>query len=173
MPIRIVLGEREALALDGVADDRRRRCRVERQPCARALRSAVDIVAVDLGDGEAEAAPFVGKRLELLDVRGRASRLDLVVVDHGGEIVEPVLAGAHRGFPDRAFVDLAVAHDHEDAVVALLRIRAASAMPTPIDKSMSERAGRGFDARHLAVFRMAAENAVARQKRLEILDVGK
>src|SRR5262249_13140000 len=93
-----------------------------------------DVVAVDLGDREAEGAPFVGERLEVLNLASRPRRLHLVVVDDRREVRNAVLAGAHRRLPHRALVDLAVAGDDEDARVARARARSASAMPRPTDR---------------------------------------
>ena len=82
--------------------------------------------------------------------------------------VKLVLAGAQRRLPHRAFVDLAVAHDHDDAGVALLdarRQRHADA----IGQAVTERAGRGLDAGNFRRFRMAAENGIAAAERVERL----
>jgi hypothetical protein len=50
-------------------------------------------MTVDLGRRKTEAAPFVDQRLEIENLRGRARRLDLVVIDHDDEVAEAVLAG--------------------------------------------------------------------------------
>ena len=79
-----------------------------------------------------------------------------------------VLAGAQRRFPHRAFVNLAVAHDHDDAGVALLdarRQRHADA----VGQTMAERTGRRLDARNFRRFRMSAEDRVAAAEGVERL----
>src|SRR5262249_13640319 len=63
---------------------------------------------------------FVGKGLHILDLEYAASGLDLVVVDDGSEVVEPMLVRTGRGFPHGALVDLAIAHKHHDPRLALL-----------------------------------------------------
>ena len=50
------------------------------------------------------------------------------------------------------------------------RIRAASAMPTPIDRPWPECAGRSLDARNLAGLRMAAQDRFATTERIQRLD---
>ena len=135
-------------------------CRLASGSLPQSLDNAIHVVAIDLEHGEAEAAPFVAKRLQVLDFAG-ACRLDLVVVDHGGEVGQLVLAGAHRRLPDGALIDLAVAHDDEDAAVALLRARRERHADAD-RKPVAERAGRGLDSRDLAALGMAAQDASRR-----------
>src|SRR5579863_595851 len=58
VPVGIVLGERDALALDGMADDGARPVGGERQALEH-LAQRLDVVAVDVDGGEIEGAPFV------------------------------------------------------------------------------------------------------------------
>ena len=118
---------------------------------------------------EIESAPLVGERLEILNLVRGPGRLHLVVVDHGGQVGQAVLARAHRGFPYRAFVDLAVAHHHDHAAVALLHANGERHADTD-RKAVAERAGRGLNAGHFAGFRMAAKDRVAAAERVERVD---
>ena len=81
VPVGVVLGEGEALALDRMTDDSGRPVGVERHAAQHPAQRR-DVMAVDLGDRKAEGAPLVGERLEVEDLCGRAGRLHLVVVDH-------------------------------------------------------------------------------------------
>src|SRR5882724_9992584 len=79
-----------------------------------------------------------------------------------------MLAGAERRLPNRTFVDLAITHDDEHAACTLLhprRERHADADRQP----MAERAGRGFDARHLSALRVPTENAVDTAEAVEVV----
>src|SRR5581483_46262 len=165
-PLRIILGEGNALALHGVADDRARLLSVERQAAEHGLQRG-DVVAVDIDRRKAKGLPLVDQRLEVLDVLGEARGLDLAVVDDRGEVREPMLAGAERRLPDRALVDLAITHDDEDAAVALLHAR-GERHPDADRQSVAKRAGRGLDAWNLAALRMAAEDAVDAAEGVEL-----
>ena len=90
---------------------------------------------------------------------GAAVGLVLVVIDDRGEVREPVLAGAHRRFPHRAFVALAVAEDHEHARVGL-RDPQVQGHAEADAAGRGRGAGAGLDARHLVRVRVAAEDAV-------------
>ena len=82
---------------------------------------------------------------------------------------KPVLAGAQRRLPHRAFVDLAVAHHHEHAAVASLDARGQRHADAD-RQAVAERAGGGLDARNLAGFGMAAEDRIAPAEGVERLD---
>ena len=71
--------------------------------------------------GEVEGPQLVGQRLEAHVLGEEALGLDLVVVDDEDEVVELVVAGRHEGLPDRALVALAVAQEHVDHAVAVVR----------------------------------------------------
>src|SRR5262249_8128439 len=115
------------------------------------------MVPVTSEGGKFERPPLVEQRLEILDLTRRAGRLNLVVVDDRREIGQLVLAGAQRGFPDRAFVDLAVAHYHDDAVVALLDPSGERHADT-VGQAMAECSGRSLDAGHLRGLGMTPED---------------
>ena len=99
----------------------------------------------------------------------RPGGLDLVVVDHGGQVGQAVLARAHRGLPYRAFIDLAVSHHHDHAAVALLHANGERHANTD-RKTVAESAGRSLNAGHLASFRMAAKDRVAAAERVECVE---
>src|SRR5262245_9033618 len=119
MPLRVVLHEGDALALDGVGDD----CRGHSPRGLGLIEGLADLihpVAVDLEDRPAIGLPLAGERLEVEDPRHEAVELDLVVVDDDGEIVEGVvraaeLRGGHGRLPYLTLLDLAVPDDAVDA----------------------------------------------------------
>src|SRR3954452_12815523 len=98
MPVGIVFGKGDALAFDGVADDGGWAVRSERQ-ASEHIAQRIDVVPIDIDGGEIERLPLVEQGLEILDFAGRAGRLDLIVVNYGGEIGKLVLAGAERRLP--------------------------------------------------------------------------
>ena len=126
---------------------------------AQCAAQCADVMAVQLFHHKAEAAPLVRKRFQRQHIVSRPVALQFVVVDQRHEIIQPVLGGAHRRLPDRTFVDFAVAEQHEGAIGTSAHPR-GQRKPDADRQAMAERAGRGLDARHHAVFRMAAENAV-------------
>src|ERR1051326_3046513 len=69
MPIGVGFCSRQTLALDGVTDDRGRPAGGEGDLPQRAAQR-LDIMAVQLLDGEAEASPFVSERLKRQHVVG-------------------------------------------------------------------------------------------------------
>ncbi len=68
-------------------------------------------------DAETECPPFITDWLKVLHFVSGAIGLLLVVIYQYSKIAEAVFAGAHGAFPDRTFVGLAVADDHEGSVV--------------------------------------------------------
>ena len=80
-------------------------------------------MAIDVRGGKIERTPLVEQWLKILNVASWACRLDFVVVDDRSEIRQLVLAGAQGGLPHRAFVNLTVTHDDDDAAIALLDAR--------------------------------------------------
>jgi hypothetical protein len=133
VPIRII-------ALHSVTDNRRGTVQLQRNAAEHGPQRG-DVVPIHFRGAKTKRAPFVYERLQILNLARESCRLDLVVIDQGREVGELVLAGAQRGLPDRTFIDLAVAHEHEHAAVAAtdaLRERHADA----IGEAMAERAGR-------------------------------
>ena len=72
----------------------------------------------------------------------------------------------HRRFPDRAFVDLAVAHDDEHTAVTFLGAD-RKRHPQSHRKPVAQSAGRSLDPGDLAGLRMPAKNGVAMAESIE------
>src|SRR5262249_50780052 len=111
----------------------------------------------------------VNERLEILDFVCGSGRLDFVVIDHRGQIGQPVLAGAHRGLPDRTFIDFAVSQDNNHTAVALLHANGERHADTD-RKTVPESTSRSLYAGHLSSLRMAAKYRVAATERVERLE---
>src|SRR5882757_58926 len=171
MPARIVLGYRNALALDRMADDGARSITRRCRRLTENLPQLVYVVAVALGNAKAEARPLVGQRLHVLDLEDAAGRLDLVVVDDRRQVGQVVLVGAGGRFPHRALVDLPVTHQHIDLAVAAGHARRQRHADAD-GKSMPKRARTGLDARHDS-FRMASEERIEMAKAVEFGHVEK
>ena len=93
----------------------------------------------------------------------------MVVVHDAYEVVEAVLTGAHGGFPDLAFLYLAVAHGAEDTVahaVLLAGESHADGVGEPLAQGACGHVNAG-DVVHLGV---AGEVAVHLAEGLEVLD---
>ena len=80
-----------------------------------------------------------------------------------------MFARAHRGLPNRTFIDFAVAQHDDHTAVALLHANGKRHANTD-RKSMAEGSGRSFNAGHLACFRMTAKDGVAAAKSIKRLD---
>src|SRR5260370_12790811 len=77
-----------------------------------------------------------------------------------------MLARRKRRFPYRSFIDFTVAGNDEDT--RFLAPHAQRERPPHADRqTMAESAGRGFDARDLDRFRMAAEDRIEPAKSVE------
>ncbi len=140
VPVDVVLGLVDLLALDRVEDDRRRLAAPLGADDVEEVHQLRHIMAVaHVVDGQVEGAQLVGQRLEAHVLGQEALGEDLVVVDDEDDVVQLVVAGRHEGLPDGALVALAVAHEHVDHAVAVVR----SAEPH------AQRASHG-DARDLA-----------------------
>ena len=74
----------------------------------------VDVVAVDPADEPAAGLPFVGDRLDAQHPGGGSVGLQGVDVHQRGQVPEPVMARAYRGFPRRALVQFPVGEEVED-----------------------------------------------------------
>lgn len=72
------------------------------------------IVAVQVGGGPAEGLPLRGDRLDRRDRVHGTVDLGVVRVDQDREPVQAVVGGEHRGLPDLALLQLAVAEQGED-----------------------------------------------------------
>src|SRR5215469_15650884 len=126
-------------------------------------------MSIDFGGRKPKRAPFVGKWFEVEDFSGRPGRLDLVVIDHDGEIAQPMLMRGECRFPDRTLIDLAVAHHDKDLCLAPLdleRDRSADADWQAVTKST----GGGFDAGNLYGLGMTAKDRIEATEAVERLE---
>src|SRR5882762_4157285 len=168
MPARIVLRHRNALAFDRVANDGARPIARRRRRLAEDPPQLIHVVAVALGHAKAKARPLVRQRLHILDLEYAAGRLYLVVVDDRRQVGQAMLVGARRGFPDRPFVDLTVAHQHID--LAVPSGHPCGQCHTEADgKPVTEGSRAGFDAGNDR-FRMSAEKRIEMAKAIEFLN---
>jgi hypothetical protein len=111
---------------------------------------ALVVVAVALDDCPPEGAPLVDERLQPQGFGHRRQALDLVVIHHGDEVIELVVAGEKDGFPVRPFIALAVAEQHEHAMRGAIALR-AQCHSRPDRQAVAQRAGRELDARDAVV----------------------
>src|SRR2546423_7415313 len=160
VPLRVVLHERHALALDGVRHHQRRRA-LRGLGLVERLVDLRHVVAVDLDHRPAERLPLGDDGLEIEHLADEVVELDLVVVDDDGEVVERMIGMAEPGrrhgrFPHLALLDLAVA---EDAVDARGRARelGAERQPERDREALPERAGGRLDAGQRDTVGMALE----------------
>ncbi len=145
VPEHLVLHERDALALDRV---REHAARPVRRPPARHRHGPAEllvVVAVDLGHVPAEGPPLVGEGLQGEGLLGGGQRLELVVVDDGDQIGQPVVGREHGRLPHAALVALAVAEQHVGAP-RLVGVPGPPGQPGADRQAVAERAGGQLDA---------------------------
>src|SRR3990172_4209057 len=168
VPRGAVLHERHALALDGVSDDNARAGR-RRSRALQRLDDLVLVVAVDLLHLPAEGAPLIGERLLAHDVDDEAVVLDAVAVDDRREVGEAVVRRRHRRLPALALIQLAVAEEAVDAVVAPVEPR-RQALADRGGKPLAERAARHLDAGDGPGLAVALQAAVQLAERKQLLE---
>src|SRR6266568_631395 len=107
VPEEFVLHEAHALTLDGVRDGATRPAGLERQ-LRHSLFNSCQVMTVQFADRPSECAPLVGQRIQIDHIFDRAKALNLVVVDNHGQVVQLMMRGEERSFPNRAFIALAI-----------------------------------------------------------------
>lgn len=144
MPEQAIFHERNAAAFYSVGDDATWRASFEGN-AAQGFFDFLKIVAVDFADGPPTGTPFVGEGREIENVADIAQALNFVVVDDGGQTIEAVMRGEENRFPDRAFVALAIAQEHEYAKRSGI-VFGGESHSAAEGKAVTERAGGDFDA---------------------------
>src|SRR5690349_583907 len=80
------------------------------------------IVTINLSHAPAKALPLFSEGFEFKRGRDRIKTLDLVVVDDHDQIVQGMMAGKQNGFPIRAFITFAIAHQHENTMLLFIEL---------------------------------------------------
>ncbi len=141
--------KRHALAHQRVEQDHARLGIFERTCSIEGLQHSSDVIAIDALHMPAERGPLVGQRLEAEHLAGRAVSLLVVDIDQADQVGEAVVRRAHRRFPRRALIELAVAHrviDERRVVFVAQGKRDADSYRQPL----AERAAGDFHARRVA-----------------------
>ena len=168
VPARLVFHERHALALDGVSEHGHRARRLPRR--FERVDQRVDVVAVALEHVPAEGAVLVGERLNLHHLAHAPVDLEPVHVDDRHQPGETEVSRLHHGFPDLAFLVLAVAEDAEDAIrkmgeASRERLSDRDREPLP------ERSRGELDARQRQTVRVTLEGTAELAQRRDVLQV--
>src|SRR5579884_2583465 len=176
MPLGVALHPLHAAALDRVGDDQLGRGVIGGVEGVEDIEDRIEVVAVDGVDPPAEALKALGERLEAHDRLGLAVDREVVAIDDADERAELELVGRHRGLPDLALVELAVAHQAVDAEGAALHA-GAERHADAHRQAVAERARAEVDPGDLAHVRVVAEGAVEpgivlEQRGVEEPDVG-
>ena len=109
-----------------------------------------DVVAVAPRDVPSEGAELGLDVAKVADARHPGVRLNLVVIDDGDDLTEAAIGGRAERFPELAFLQLAVAGEHEDAALdAGQTIGQHDALG--LRDAHAQRAGVGLDVRRLDV----------------------
>src|ERR1700676_3230471 len=123
MKLRIVLHERNTLALDGVRDQHGglslgggglRKCTLK----------GSDIVTVYFDHVPAEAVPLVRQRSLIENILHEPVELNPVAVDDRHDVIQLVKTAEHGGLPDLPLLDFSIAQHHVGPRWALIEARA-------------------------------------------------
>ena len=144
VPVLLAGAEADAVSLDGARDDRLRLA-LGRFGAIERGENGGDVVAVDHFGGESLGLEFAAIDFHVVLIHGGLALAERVDVRDHGEIVELVVAGKFRRFPDLAFGHFAVAQQDVDARRTLIEPRADRESRAD-RKSLAERAGGGVHA---------------------------
>ena len=115
MPAGNVLHEADALALDGVGQNDRRLAHGRARLLQR-FHHLLHVMTIAAQHFPPEGTVFLVERLDVHDVLNAAVNLQPVLVHDADQVIELVAYGLHGGFPDGAFLLLAITHDAEHLV---------------------------------------------------------
>ena len=143
MELGIVLHEGDSLAFDGVGDEAGGLAFGGRG-FLEGFADSDGIVTVELNGVPAEGAPFIGDGRDIHNVLDEAIELNAVVIDDGDDVIELVERAGHGGFPDLAFLNLAIS---EHAVRAGFAAIEAGNQPHADSEgeALAQGAGGGFE----------------------------
>src|SRR3954468_4077022 len=103
-----------------------------------------------LDNGPAEAAPFLGERLESERLGDWLQTLYLVVVDDHANVVEPVMRGEEYRLPVGSFIALTIAQQNEHAMRRPVQSRRVR-HPGPDRQPVTQGSSRELDTRNSLV----------------------
>ena len=140
----LVLHQRDAAALPGLADDRGRA--LARAAPLERLDDRRHVVAVDLDRLPLEGLELLAHVPDVHDLLGRAVGLEVVVVDDRRQVRDVEVGGRHRGLPGLALLAVAVRHAARTrAPRRSCRAAGRARCRGYIDRPWPERAGRDLD----------------------------
>jgi hypothetical protein len=79
-------------------------------------RQVLGVMPVDFQHIPVEGSVFIRERIDVHHLAHPAVNLEIVLVNNAAEIIQLIMPGSHRRFPDAAFLLLSVAHDAVDSI---------------------------------------------------------
>src|ERR1700722_2999876 len=116
--LRLLLHELDAVALPGPRDDHHGFMAPWIRQLVERPQQGGRVVAVDLPHRPAEGLEALAERLDVHRLRRGPGAGEAVRVHDRDQVAQLVVRGGHRGLPDLALLQLAVAGEHERPVVA-------------------------------------------------------
>src|SRR6185312_4209163 len=156
MPQHRILHERHTFPFGRMSNDTQGRP-IRVRLCRECLAQRRMIMAIHLSHVPAKAAPLLAKRLQPQGTLGARETLYLVVVNDHSQPAEPMVPREEDRLPVRAFIALAVAHKHEDAMRASRQPRRIC-HPATNTKAVTERPRGKLDTWNALVRDMATEH---------------
>ncbi len=115
VPARLVFHEGNTFALHRVRDHHRGAAD-GRGGALEGSKDFAHVVPIDLQHVPPEGGVLVGEGIDIHHLADPAINLQIVLIDNRAQIIQLVMPGGHGGFPDAAFLLLAIPHDAVDAV---------------------------------------------------------
>ena len=123
-------------------------------------------MAVDLNDHPAEGPPLVCKGLDAQHIVDPAVDLHAVAVYDGNEVLQPVVAGGHGGFPDQTLLAFAVTQQNVGHIVLMVLLGRQG--HTQADgQTVSQRAGAHVQAWYFVFVRVTLEDGMVLTQRVQ------
>ena len=119
---------------------------------------SLHVMPVDLDHVPSERRPLGAEGVGIQSVPGHSHGLEAIPVQKGDDMVKFTKRREHRGFPNLAFVDFAVAQDDEYVESSTPASCAPKAIPFPMDKPWPSEPGVGFHPGRLGEIRVALKD---------------
>ena len=123
------------------------------------LFNVIQIIAVNFIKIKAKSTQFCGQIAKAHYLIIAAVDLQAVVVNDNGEIIQLIVIGCHKGFPDLAFLAFAVAQNCIDLGI-LAQLLCTQCHANSNGTALAQRARGRIHARNLFAVRMALQDAV-------------
>ena len=128
----------------------------------------MDVVSVSFNNMQLKRPQLVRKRFDRIDLFCHAVALNAVQIDNNTQIIQPVIPGKHKGFPDLSFLNLAVPEQRIDAMRFMLEF-CGKRHADGCGNTLSERARTHVHARNVFSVGMSLQTGAERSECAQFL----